>query len=277
MNKNEVSSLKFYWTCVKDAFRGTVERANAWAWGIGAGLLWFILAALKQTQTEGPSTIGGSVSLEIAFGVISIVLTWGVIFVFRLIGAPTRLYNLARRDNEKLTNLIGTLEESLRPKIELVFDEDLEKCKNLENVGIFVHVLAFNRSAFPIEDCEAFLISLEIADKDGTFRSVGFKSRKNLAWARPPDGDPNKSGKICVVDGPEPELIDVFHALPRPPDSHASNLLHLKVQSFEPGWTIKHGTYRLGLQVSAKNNVSAHIVLFVDWRGNCQELRVWRG
>jgi hypothetical protein len=196
-------------------------------------------------------------------------------FSLRLIGASTRVYNLALRDIKALSEQVRTLEESLRPKIELIFDENLEKCKNLENVGIFIHVLVFNRGALPLEDCEAFLVSLEIADKDGTFRSVGYKSRKNLAWARPPDGDPNKSGKIRIVDGSEPELIDVFHALPRPPDSHEGNLLQLKVQSFEPRWTVRHGTYRLGIQVSAKDKANAHIVLFVEWTGNCQNFRVW--
>ena len=32
---NDVSVLKFYWMCIKDAARGTVEKANAWAWGNG--------------------------------------------------------------------------------------------------------------------------------------------------------------------------------------------------------------------------------------------------
>jgi hypothetical protein len=151
------------------------------------------------------------------------------------------------------------------PRISLLFNEEQEDCKNPEPQGIYVHVLAFNDGALPIDDCEAVL---ETVTRDG--KSVGYKSPKNLSWARPPDGSPEKFGKIRLADGNRPNPIDVLAA---GTVNGASFICPMISDPARRGY-VEQGIYRLGIKVSTSGAASAEIALLVDWKGNPHKIHV---
>jgi len=65
MDKASLSIFKFYWLCTKDAVSTTIEKRYAWAWGILAGFIWVILAAMTSTQMDETGA-SGAANLEIA-------------------------------------------------------------------------------------------------------------------------------------------------------------------------------------------------------------------
>jgi hypothetical protein len=78
---------RFYWLCIKDAWRGSWGSANSWAALLGAVVLW-LGAELMGYQVILPSTFAGTIFLF----VLCLFAAWAVIFVARLIYAPVRLH-----------------------------------------------------------------------------------------------------------------------------------------------------------------------------------------
>jgi hypothetical protein len=83
-------SLKFWGQCTILAAKGSVAFANDWAWLFGVpvtvGIVQFVASGAGGSLT-GQSTIDALLSGAAAFFV-----TWLVIFLVRLVGAPARLY-----------------------------------------------------------------------------------------------------------------------------------------------------------------------------------------
>lgn len=83
--------LRFWWECACEAWHGSWSRANTLATIFGgailtAGAWWFGLTK------EAPSSIEGTIGFGFfTAGVLSLLLTWIVIFIVRLLGAPARL------------------------------------------------------------------------------------------------------------------------------------------------------------------------------------------
>ncbi len=88
-------AVNFYWECVKDAARGTLERANAWFWPIGVPIVAFVGWYLGI----GTLTIPDTFPDFMVFMVVTVAVSWVVLFIVRLVGAPARLY--ARLEGEK--------------------------------------------------------------------------------------------------------------------------------------------------------------------------------
>src|SRR5229473_291683 len=87
--------IRFCLACVREAARGTIERANAWFWLIGIPIIAFIRWYWELGQLTIPNTPQGL----IIFMVVTVAASWVVFFIIRLIGAPARLY--ARLEEEK--------------------------------------------------------------------------------------------------------------------------------------------------------------------------------
>jgi hypothetical protein len=151
-----------------------------------------------------------------------------------------------------------------QPNIVLEFDENDERCKNLEESGIFVHLLAFNRGSAPVE-CEAILTAVT---RNGA--SVGYKSPKNLSWAEPRDGAPEKYSKIRLYNRPEPYLIDILHAGTL--NGRAGFILRNSDYPRRP-WYSEIGDYRLEIRVLGLG-VNSNRTLIVEWRSDPRKVRV---
>lgn len=84
----------FLWMCATEAAQGTLERANGWAWAIGGVLLLGWLVIKNQTQATMPPLEhwGDFAWFTLKMGALSLVISWLVIFVLRMCGAPARLY-----------------------------------------------------------------------------------------------------------------------------------------------------------------------------------------
>lgn len=81
----------FYWLCVKDAWHGSWDKANAWATLLGAIVLWIGAESLGY-HVIIPDTLPGTILLFV-FGLGA---AWIVIFIAHLIYAPARIYEKAQ-------------------------------------------------------------------------------------------------------------------------------------------------------------------------------------
>jgi len=90
------NAIQFLCMCLKEAWRGSWARANAISNLIGAFLVWAVAASLGY-HVVVPKTFTGTIIL----GVICLLAAWIVVFVFRFILAPSRLfYTEVSRSNE---------------------------------------------------------------------------------------------------------------------------------------------------------------------------------
>jgi hypothetical protein len=93
--------IRFYWLCIKDAARGSLALANAWAWLVGAIIIgsaaeyWGLRLRLPENLQD-----------YFSFGLMLLGATWIAVFVIRLIGAPSRLYWAERRNNDISTSFL---------------------------------------------------------------------------------------------------------------------------------------------------------------------------
>jgi hypothetical protein len=90
-------TIRFYGACVCEAAQGTIERANAWFWLIGLP----IVALAGRYWEIGELTIPNTAPEFVTFMVVTVGVTWAVIFAIRLGGAPARLF--WREHDERLT------------------------------------------------------------------------------------------------------------------------------------------------------------------------------
>lgn len=100
----------FSWLCIKEAAHGTIERANAWFWLIGVPLVWIGGRYWEVGELTIPDNTPGFLTFMIVTGAV----TWAVFFLFRLVGAPSRLY-WQERDAR-------TAAESRQSALEILFD-----------------------------------------------------------------------------------------------------------------------------------------------------------
>ena len=82
-------AIKFYAACIHWAATGTLSRANA-TYGIVGVLI--IYAAGLYVRDKGTLKIPDDGLSNVRFIIIAIFLTWILIFLCRLLGAPGRLY-----------------------------------------------------------------------------------------------------------------------------------------------------------------------------------------
>lgn len=97
--------LGFWWRCAKEASAGSFDKANAYAAVLGGAILWIILWFVGLGNVIAPASLSGTIGLAVAGAFVSIILAWCVIYAFRLLGAPARLY-------QKLQDSIPPVPES---------------------------------------------------------------------------------------------------------------------------------------------------------------------
>jgi hypothetical protein len=94
----------FWWVCIREAAKGTLDKANAWFWPIGVPIVAFAGWYWEMGELTIPDTAPGF----FIFMVVTVAISWVVFFVIRLFGAPARVYALL--ENEK-SNLHAELEQ----------------------------------------------------------------------------------------------------------------------------------------------------------------------
>ena len=201
-------------------------------------IVWFVVGA-KESQQELELRLSLTAALFLAFPLL---------YLRKFLAAPAKIY-----DEAKIT--IANLNAIIAPKIELDFNESI--CKTTLAQGVFVHLHVYNRSALPIDNCEAILVSVT---RDG--KPIGYLSRKNLSWSQPRDGTPEKYGKISLAEG-DRHAIDVLGA--GQISGHTCFWIRIADQS---GIYDTPGIYQLTIQVSGTGTKSASKTLEVEWTGD---------
>jgi hypothetical protein len=178
--------ISFEWMCLKDAWLGCWTRANELAGLLGGGILWGVLWWLSPRLREShmidaPTTYWGAAGLTFFLAVFSVILSFFVIFLFRVITAAARLYH---RSQDQVASLKQTLNDALKPTFKLSFHPeaegfartpiwvksgDLPQTVNLNAMYARIRVEAI--SIMPITRCHAFLTKLEREAPFGEYAS----------------------------------------------------------------------------------------------------------
>jgi hypothetical protein len=103
--------FKFYCLCVKDAWAGSLEKANALATIPGAFIIWVVLWA-RGYQLILPDTLG----YAIVVAVCCLLTAWIVIFFVGFVTAPPKRYATLERELESLK---GDFSSEIRRNIDL--------------------------------------------------------------------------------------------------------------------------------------------------------------
>ena len=105
--------FKFTWRCIKHAWRGCWTKANELASVLGGAILFAILFFLRNwlrtmNLINAPTTLWGTAGFAVALAIASVILAFLVIFLGRLVLAPTRLYwEQHRRADSLETDLLA--------------------------------------------------------------------------------------------------------------------------------------------------------------------------
>jgi len=90
-------AFKFYWLCLREAWRGSIEAANAWAAIIGALLIWAVLAVLGY-RLMLPETFGQGIALT----AVCLAAAWIALFTVRFMRALPASYWRERDRADKI-------------------------------------------------------------------------------------------------------------------------------------------------------------------------------
>jgi len=109
---------RHWWLCIRCASRGTVGRANSWAWITGLGAL-AVGADIMGHSLEFASGLWGT----IAQGLAGMGAAWLLIFRYRLVLAPSRLYSKSQAEIRRLEEKLAALEATgTNSPLEIIFD-----------------------------------------------------------------------------------------------------------------------------------------------------------
>ena len=164
----------FWWECAQEAIIGSFEKANAAAALLGTFLLCIVLVVLGVNM-DAPTTVTGTLELGVAAVLVSMILAWAAIFVFRFLGAPARLYQTAKKETQNRENELVALKAQYSPKISIFLspvDDGVQEVETQINeagkpprMGLskWVQVSISCATQAPLEDCEVWLIGVERA------------------------------------------------------------------------------------------------------------------
>jgi hypothetical protein len=184
--------VAFWLACVREAARGTLQKANVIAWFLGWLLLWlwFWWRGLDTRVAEDIPSL-------LTQGAAALCVAWIVIFVFRLLGAPARLHAKAQEQ-------VAELEQKLSPRFTLSFDNEgfhhvphehePRKKQNGQRTACaawWVLVRVRNESASWLHGCVAHLAAVSFKDKeDERYEAVPHPHSMKLAFMAPDGFDP---------------------------------------------------------------------------------------
>jgi hypothetical protein len=98
-----VNFLRFCWLCLKEAWGGLFDAANAWATVLGTYVI-YVSLGFWGYRLIPPETFEG----VIALAVLSLIAAGVGIFNVRLISAPARLYMRAKTEADELRKIIDS-------------------------------------------------------------------------------------------------------------------------------------------------------------------------
>lgn len=149
----------YWWLCAKEAARGTVEWANGWAWLFGGTLAWGLLYMAGYEMA-----LPTNMPQLLAFGLILLVAAWVGAFVVRLFGAPARLDAQKQR---KITDL----EDSLKPKLELIVNQNCLWVGKEPSISIGIRNLSGSTVSGIIIHLDRFIEVVSIANMPRVLRT----------------------------------------------------------------------------------------------------------
>jgi hypothetical protein len=114
----------FYWLSIKEAAGGTLSRANAAATIFGGLILWIVVLSFGGLKMEAPTSIAGAIGFAALLGAASFGVSWVVLFLWRLYGAPGRLYGSAQASISALNLEITALRNALKSDIMIILDQE---------------------------------------------------------------------------------------------------------------------------------------------------------
>jgi hypothetical protein len=133
----------FWRRCWRDAAKGSLSRANATATIVGGLILWIATLWLGGLKIEAPTSVAGTIGFAAILAAASLVVSWLVVFAWRLIGAPTRVYKSAQEEIRKLS---AELAELRHASFEILYDPHDSRFVRSLNGGfryfICLHILA---------------------------------------------------------------------------------------------------------------------------------------
>jgi hypothetical protein len=265
---------RFHWLCIQEAWRGCWTRANEAAGLLGGGILWIVLLLLKPQfeqhhWIEAPTTIWGVAGFTVALAAGSVALAFCVIYLGRLITAPSRLYWAVKEKNERL-------EDQLKPRFKLSFDDECldyvpnesapRKTRQWQSINCpawYVLLRLTSDSDAPIHGCTAHFVRLDFKEKFN-------EPYQRLSYSR---SEPLSLGGFDPFEL-RPRLIEHINVCAIDQiDQRIRMQWKQQLQVYEHLFD-KPGFYKLTIRVATDNAGCDQKDLEIDWRGVFERPRV---
>jgi hypothetical protein len=190
-----------------------------------------------------------------------------------------QVWKVEREAIGKLSDDISTLEERLRPKIELRFDHKDDNCLHSLDGRMFAHLFVYNLGELGIPECEVMLEEVMMADEDDVYKRVEkYRTALTLAWSRV--NDHRKYAPITLPPGKS--LVD-FASGESMIGFYGKNATPIQRSYFKVAVSPDHsqftqfgqkGRYLLMVKASSPNTSSKPLKLLVEWNGKPNEMKV---
>jgi hypothetical protein len=115
--------FKFWWLCVRTAFRGNTAFANDWQWLFGVPVCSGLAVFVARQQGISELSTGNVITDAVLAALGAFVVTWLVAFAVRVLNAPMILYNEEKRKADLVADRIEVLfpERCNSPGVESAF------------------------------------------------------------------------------------------------------------------------------------------------------------
>lgn len=263
----------FYWECVKYAWRGSIEFANAWAPILGALVLW-LFSEWKEMKVPLPDTLLGNIGLTLSFLLAGWIVTFGI-RLFLL--APAHLY-------EKTARRTSDLEIAMKPKLVCLFGKDITGCIRPNTKLTFTTISNTGQAHQSVVDTTWYRVAVKasgvghVSKCSARLTSIKRNSRdwfdgENLALTFAPAELPNSDMKD-IYDGTI-EHLDLFAI------SHDNRII-LVTKGF-PSYPSSvdvanmfssNADYLFHIIVSSPDSVSIIHEVLLKWRGDWKTAEV---
>jgi hypothetical protein len=251
-------ALCFYWLCVRRAWSGSFERANALATLLGGTVIW-IVAWFFGYEAKVPESLGPN----IFFGVLCFVAAWLVLFIVRLLGTPSALYWDAHDLAKRLT-------ARLAPNISVYLNARTGGVNTLEEMNPlqkWIQITVESRSAAPLTDCEVWVNKIQRMD-DGTVIAELIEESIRALWSQIPAPENRRRNLPAMV----PQAANLFSLQDVPIPHLFPQFDHVKTRLAEQIQT--PGQYRFEIVVTARDSAPAKKYFLFDWGGNFEDVKI---
>jgi hypothetical protein len=255
-------AFRFYWECLKEAFRGSFSLANAWSGLWGPILVWLSLKWRGYTMTLPEHLDAYALLVLLAF----LGSTWVGLIIVRFLNAPVKLSERKQREVDNLRSANVILNERLRPRIRLFLDDrtngvafsptDIDGRPGPDSKWVQFCVSCATDA--PLVDCEAFLISAYRLDDDGNTASEQLVEEDvNCCWSQ-------QSEKKLTIHPLRTQKANLFSLHDTTPVTIKAETSPTKVRLRDAIQT--PGRYRLKVLVTAKSAQPKEEFFIFEWR-----------